>query len=117
MLQWGEMVGLGTQDGRRLLMGIIGDRAGVRAGRYVSHIALLNKLWPHLGPRMGTILQYRPAQHPHLPTLGHTRPKVIMLQKGTRESNCLCPILVCLLPGQVTLSKSLAVSEPQLPLL
>lgn len=36
-------------------MGIMGGRAGVRAGRCVGHIALLSKLWPHLGSRIDTL--------------------------------------------------------------
>lgn len=40
-----------------------------------------------------------------------------MVLKETLESNCLGPILACLLSRHMTLGKSLAISEPQLPLL
>lgn len=45
--------------------------------------ALLSMLWPHLGPRMDTVLQCQPAQHFHLPL------------KADSGTSCLGPILAC----------------------
>lgn len=56
----------------------LGRGRGLRSG---LGDALLNKLWPHLGPSMDTVLQRQPAQHPHLPTSGRMRPKAIVVQK------------------------------------
>lgn len=38
-----------------------------------------------------------------------------MVRKETLESNCLGPVLACLHTREVTLGKSLAIPEPQLP--
>lgn len=75
-LQWGTWeAGLGRAE------------AWVTAGRRAGIVALLHMLWPHLGPRMDTVLQHQPAQHPHLPTFGYARPEAIRVQKQTLEPN------------------------------
>lgn len=46
--------------------------------------ALLSMLWPHLGPRMDTVLVSAcPALSP--PTVGYTRPEATTVQKQTLE--------------------------------
>lgn len=79
--------------------------------------ALLSMLWPHLGPRMDTVLQCQPAQHLHLPLLVTQDPRP--QQSKSRLWNQLpgSNSGLFLLTEHMTLGKSLAFSEPQLPLL
>lgn len=84
---------------------------------WLKDTALLNMLWPHPGPRMDTVLQCQPAQHFHLPLLVTQDPRP--QQSKSRLWNQLpgSNSGLFLLTEQMTFGKSLAISEPQLPLL